>query len=177
MRRILLYGALMVVPVAAALPNLEWRVKSFISKDNGVLHFDTPDFVPMDIAGANVLVPQNSRDAIGGVGTVSGRADCTGEAIFVYPTLPLFYYLADRPNPTRYGHLYPGAAETVDKQLEAIAQIERQQVKYVVWDQYWVNEWGQGGKFQLNSTLTDYLLSNYRTETMVGPFHILARSE
>ena len=33
-----------------------------------------------------------------------------GEAIFVYPTAPILYVLADRPNPTRFAHLYPGAA-------------------------------------------------------------------
>jgi hypothetical protein len=172
----LLFAALLVLPAAAALPNLEWRVKSVVSWQSGWPHFDVPDYVPMGVPGAGVLVPRNSRDAIGGVARYLRQRTAAGEPIFVYPTQPMFYYLADRPNPTRFGHVYPGAA-TPDEQLEMIATLETSQVHYVVWDQYWVNDWGDAGRYLLNKPLTDYLLRTFHTETMVGPFHILARSE
>ena len=60
---------------------------------------------------------------------------------------------------------------------EMIATLETSHVRYVVWDQYWVNDWGEGGRHLLNKPLTDYLLSRFHTEAMVGPFHILARSD
>jgi hypothetical protein len=172
----LLFGALLVLPIAAALPNIEWRVKSVVSWQRGWPHFDVPDYVPMQVAGASVLVPVGSRDAIGGVARYLRERTAPGEPIFVYPTLPMFYYLADRPNPTRFGHVYPGAA-TPEEQREMIAGLETSHVRYVVWDQYWVTDWGEGGKHVLNKPLTDYLLHTFHTETMVGPFHILARSE
>src|SRR5256885_1508300 len=130
----------------------------------------------MGLPGANVRVPSSSRDAMGGVARFLRERTGPGEPVFVYPTLPMFYYLADRPNPTRFGHVYPGAA-TFDEQLEMIATLEARQVRYVVWDQYWVDDWGQGGKFAMNAPLTNYLLRTFHTERMIGPFHILVRSE
>ena len=175
--KMMLFLTVLVLPVAAALPNLDWRVTSLFSTDRqGRLHFDLPHFVPLDVPGASILTPVISRDAIGGVAHYLRRQTAPGEPIFVYPTLPMFYYLADRPNPTRFGHVYPAAA-TPDEQREMIATLEAQQVRFVVWDQYWVDEWGRDGKYLLNKPLTDYLLTTFRTERMIGPFHILVRSE
>jgi hypothetical protein len=131
---------------------------------------------PFGVAGANVLVPRASREAIGGAARYLRDHTAPGEPIFVYPTLPMFYYLADRPNATRFGHVYPGAA-TLEEQREMIRSLEASDVRYVLWDQFWVNEWAAGGRHLLNQPLTDYLLQTYHTEAMVGPFHILARSE
>jgi Dolichyl-phosphate-mannose-protein mannosyltransferase len=173
----LLFITVLVLPVAAALPNLDWRFKSLFSVDRqGRPQFDLPSFVPLDVPGASILTPVSSRDAIGGVAHYLRQQTAPGEAIFVYPTLPMFYYLADRPNPTRFGHVYPAAA-TLDEQLEMIAALEARQVRFVVWDQYWVDEWGRDGKYLLNKPLTDYLLTTFRTERMIGPFYILVRSE
>src|SRR5205823_10573454 len=144
----------------AALPRMEWRVSSLVSRPGGGLHLDIPDYVPMGVPGANVLVPENTRWAVGGVTSYLREKTAPGEPIFVYPTLPLFYYLADRPNPTRFGHVYPGAA-TPAEQLEIVKALEANHVRYVVWDQYWVEDWGQGGKFLLNKPLTDYLLRTF----------------
>jgi hypothetical protein len=173
----LLFITVLVLPVAAALPNLDWRFKSLFSIDRqGRPHFDLPYFVPLDVPGASILTPVSSRDAIGGVAHYLRQQTAPGEPIFVYPTLPMFYFLADRPNPTRFGHVYPAAA-TLDEQLEMIAALEARQVRFVVWDQYGVDEWGRDGKYLLNKPLTDYLLSTFRTERMIGPFYILVRSE
>jgi hypothetical protein len=130
----------------------------------------------LDVPGASILTPVSSRDAIGGVAHYLQQQTAPGEPIFVYPTLPMFYYLADRPNPTRFGHVYPAAA-TLDEQREMIAALEARQVRFVVWDQYWVDEWGRDGKHLLNKPLTDYLLTTFRTQRMIGPFYILIRSE
>jgi hypothetical protein len=123
-----------------------------------------------------LLADRATRDDFVAIVLDTRARSAPGEPIFVYPTLPMFYFLADRPNPTRFGHVYPGAA-TSDEQLEMINTLEALRVRYVVWDQYWVSEWGGDRRYLLNRPLTDYLLRTYRTETMVGPFHILARSE
>lgn len=172
----LLFGSLLVLPATAVLPNLEWRVGSTLTEDAAGLHFDPPNYVPLGVEGASVLVPAGTHYAVGGVARYLREHTPPGEPIFVYPTLPLFYYLADRPNPTRFGHVYPAAA-TPDEQRAMIAAIEASGTRYVVWDQYWVDEWGSGEKHLLNKPLTDYLLQRFRTETMIGPFHILVRSE
>jgi hypothetical protein len=172
----ILFSALLILPAAAALPNLEWRVSSLMSRQHGVVHFDLPDYVALEVRGASLLVPASTRDAVGGVVSYIRERTSPDEPIFVYPTLPMFYFLADRPNPTRFGHVYPGSA-TLEEQLEMIVSLDARQVRYVVWDQFWVGEWAAAGNSDLNNALVDYLLRTFRTETMIGPFHILVRSE
>jgi hypothetical protein len=172
----MLFAALMLVPAAAALPNLEWRVSSLMSRQHGVIRLDLPDYAALEVPGANLLVPASTRDAVGGVVSYIRERTSPDESIFVYPTLPMFYFLADRPNATRFGHVYPGAA-TAEEQLEIISRLEARRVRYVVWDQFWVGEWNAAGNSDLNKALVDYLLHTFRTETMIGPFHILVRPE
>jgi hypothetical protein len=59
------------------------------------------------------------------------RTTRPGEPIFVYPTSPLIYVLAERPNPTRFDHLYPGTIP--DAELEhVVATLEQKDVQTVV---------------------------------------------
>lgn len=172
----LLFTALLVLPAAAALPNVEWRIDTWARGKEDGGHFATPDIVSLDVPGADVLVPSNTRWAIGGTAHYLRERTAPGEPIFVYPTLPMFYYLADRPNPTRFGHAYPGVATPAEVE-EMIATLEARRVRYLVWDQFWVNEWGLGDRHLLNKPLTDYLLATYQTEVSIGSYHILARRE
>ncbi|MDQ3808869.1 MAG: hypothetical protein M3336_01110, partial [Chloroflexota bacterium] len=62
-----------------------------------------------------------------------------GEAIFVYPSSPLLYVLAERPNATRFEHLYAGAA-TTEQMRQVIADVLP--VRVVVISEYWRIAWG-----------------------------------
>jgi hypothetical protein len=56
-----------------------------------------------------------------------------GEEIFVYPSDPIYYFLTQTKNPTRYGGLMYNYNSR--QEFEEVVQIlDRQRVKYVVWD-------------------------------------------
>jgi hypothetical protein len=56
-----------------------------------------------------------------------------GESVFVYPYYPMYYFLANVRNPTRYSILlyHNNTAEQFD---EVIRDLEAGQVRYVLWD-------------------------------------------
>ena len=56
-----------------------------------------------------------------------------GEQIFIYPYYPMYYFLANINNPTRYNNLIYGY-HTDDQFHEVISDLERKKVKLVLWD-------------------------------------------
>jgi hypothetical protein len=172
----LLYGALLLLPAAAMLPNLEWRSSALFPWRDEVRYFEPPHYISVELPGASVLVPPEISETVGGAARYVAERTQPGEPIFVYPTVPLFYYLTDRPNPTRFGHIFAGAISTAE-QAEIVLALERSQARYVIWDQFWVDEWGRDGKYAQAQTLTDYLLTRYRVDASFGPLHVLVRSE
>lgn len=56
-----------------------------------------------------------------------------GEAVFVYPYYPMYYFLSGTTNPTKYSILMYHI--NTDAQFrEAISALERKKVRYVLWD-------------------------------------------
>jgi len=93
-----------------------------------------------------------------------------GEPIFVYPTSPLLYVLADRPNPTRWDHLNPGAA-TADDLQTVISDLATADVHLVVISDFWVAAWGPAGP---NSVLQTWLEQHYVEVGRHGAYRLLA---
>jgi hypothetical protein len=56
-----------------------------------------------------------------------------GEAVFVYPYAPLYYFLSATTNPTRYSILMY-QIDTESQFRNAVRSLETNQVRYVVWD-------------------------------------------
>jgi hypothetical protein len=56
-----------------------------------------------------------------------------GESIFVYPYSPIYYFLNRAVNPTRFSFLLYGY-DTREQMLQAIASLEMDRTKYVIWD-------------------------------------------
>jgi hypothetical protein len=94
-----------------------------------------------------------------------------GEAIFVYPTAPILYVLADRPNPTRFAHLYPGAA-TPAELSGVIDTLQTAPVNLVVVSESQLLFWGKPAQ---NTALEDYLAANYEPVAQFGDYYILRR--
>ncbi|MBV9173974.1 MAG: hypothetical protein JOZ81_28255 [Chloroflexi bacterium] len=95
----------------------------------------------------------------------------SNEPIFVYPTAPLVYVLADRPNPTRFDHLNPGAASPV--QIETlIGDLQRTDVSVVVVSDYWRSAWGPPGP---NAALDQWLAANFVTVADDGSYRVVRR--
>jgi hypothetical protein len=146
--------------VLATLPILDWRT-DWISQSrvtiSGVPYAD------------GLLVPARTRDDLTGLIDDVQRRTAPGEPIFVYPTEPLVYVLAERPNPTRYDHLYPGAAppdeiQTVIQQLSG--------VRVVVTSDFWPPFFGPVGD---NAPLEAMLADDYHEVTHFGAYHVLER--
>ncbi len=94
-----------------------------------------------------------------------------GEPIFVYPTSPLMYVLANRPNPTRFAHLYPGAASPTELDT-VIATLDKTPVNLVVVSESELEYWGPPGQ---NARLETYLVANYDEIAQSGEYRLLHR--
>jgi hypothetical protein len=92
-----------------------------------------------------------------------------GEPIFVYPSSPLLYALADRPNATRFDHLNPGAASPQQIQ-QVIADLERANVRLVVISDFWESAWGDPGP---NAALESWINAHYSEVARHGAYRVL----
>jgi hypothetical protein len=92
-----------------------------------------------------------------------------GEPIFVYPSSPLLYALADRPNPTRFDHLNPGAASPRQIQ-QVIADLERANPRVVVISDFWESAWGDPGD---NAALESWIDAHYAEVARHGAYRVL----
>jgi hypothetical protein len=91
---------------------------------------------------------------------------------------PLFYVLADRPNPTRYDIQAPGVITSAPVQREIVADLERARPRAVV--RYTAattaeREPNRAGESTGVTVLDDYLRRAYRTAEVIGPYRILER--
>ena len=148
--------------VLAALPMVGWRTEwlgQSLARLSGVPVAD------------GLLVPARTRDDLEGVVSDVRARTAPNEPIFVYPTSPLLYVLAERHNPTRYDHLYPGAAPPSEVQA-TIADLAA--VRVVVNGAFWTPFFGSGGD---NLPLEHYVAEHYREVARYGAYHVLERAE
>jgi hypothetical protein len=90
-----------------------------------------------------------------------------GEPIFVYPTSPLVYVLADRANATRWDHLNPGAA-TPAQIDQVIADLSG--VDVIVVSDFWRAAWGPVGA---NAPLEAFIDTHYVEVGRHGAYRVL----
>jgi hypothetical protein len=89
-----------------------------------------------------------------------------GEAIFVYPYAPMYYFLSATRNPTRYSILMY-QINTESQFREAVQSLETSNVRYVVWDRsfpQWINNWFPAYRNPPRDKLImePYLVEHYR---------------
>jgi hypothetical protein len=178
-RRYVLAAALVLVPLATAARNLGVRSEGFI----GLVDTSLPEHAaagvqlaartrlaePASVAGMTVPAPEASR-LVAAADYISANTR-PGEPIFVYPTAPLLYVLAERPNPTRFDHLYPGAASPSELS-SVIDALEATPVNLVVVSESQLLFWGPPAQ---NSALEDYLANNYAPVAQFGDYYVLRR--
>lgn len=134
--------ALLANAVALAWPNIADRA-DFLTLPRAPLEgIEAPVTTVEDLRGLTLAV--DARTA-------------AGEPIFVYPTSPLIYVLADRPNPTRFDHLNPGALSPADVD-RVIKDLEAAQPRLIVISDFWTAFWGAPGP---NSVLEDWITAHY----------------
>ncbi len=178
--RFVLALALVLVPLATAVRNLGVRTEGYIGlPETSVLapsgaslavvprvRLDDP---PM-VAGISVPKLETTR-LIATVQFVSANTR-PGEPIFVYPTAPLLYVLADRPNPTRFAHLYPGAASPTEL-AAVINTLQTAPVNLVVVSESQLLFWGPPAQ---NNDLENYLANNYTPVAQFGDYYVFRRN-
>jgi hypothetical protein len=105
-----------------------------------------------------------------------------GESVFVYPYYPMYYFLADVRNPTRYSILVYHN-NTADQFDEVIQNLEAGHVRYVLWDTVVagtnLTEWFPGYQDPPpdQQRLERYLDDHYAVVAVKNRFRILRRNE
>jgi hypothetical protein len=161
--------AIIMVPSVSLASTLTWRAVAFLMPD--AANPMNRDYVTLDHTRAPVLLPEHVARGYRGVLEYLDAHTAPGEPIFVFPVAPMFYFLADRPNPTRYNHLQPGVADEA-AQAQIIDQLA--EVRFVVWDHIGVHEWGTREAY---ATLNDYVWHCFAPVQDVPPFTLLQRNE
>jgi hypothetical protein len=146
------------------------------------------DYAALDLPPADgVRVLADRREALErAVRAVQARVP-SGEPIYVATRRsdlvtsgdPLFYVLADRPNPTRYDIQAPGVITSAPVQREIVGDLERARPRVVVRFISRVTvarEPNRAGESTGVTVLDDYLARAYRPAARAGPYVILERT-
>jgi hypothetical protein len=171
--RVALVMALLVVPVLAGLPTLYVRGEGFVKID---AETGRPFVVPLarldgPPAVEGLFAPEGDRDQLASLASYLRSTTAPDEPIFVYPTSPLVYVAADRRNPTRYAHLYPGGASPAELE-RLVVTLEAEAVRTVVVSDGWLFVWSTPGD---NAGLEDYLASTFQDTARFGTYRVLTR--
>jgi len=105
-----------------------------------------------------------------------------GEPVFIYPYYPMYYFLADVKNPTRYSILLYHINTEIQFN-EVIQDLEKAKVKYVLWDtlvsgsnlSIWFPQYRQPDEDSL--ILEKYLHEHYEVLAVKNKFKIMQRRE
>ena len=173
-----LRAALLLLPVTAVLPTVFARVEyagAFfrpVAAPAELTRAEGPyGLLRLDVPGdeGKVWLPGKEALQVQEIVELLQAKTAPGEPIFAYPAVPGFYYLADRPNPTPFNHLFPSMADE-EEQAEMVRALER--VRYVIWDDAGAHLWVWPGLYE---PVTEYIRLNYRIERFVGQYAILSR--
>ncbi|MFN0072123.1 MAG: ArnT family glycosyltransferase [Chloroflexota bacterium] len=167
--RFLTLVAIIGVPFVSVSSTAAWRAVSFIVPD--AAHPNKREYEAFDHPRAPVILPSHAARGYRGVLEYIDARTSPGEPIFVFPVAPMFYFLADRPNPTRYNHLQPGVADDAAQRRMADELVD---VKFVVWDHLGVVEWGTQ---QAYKTLNDHIWYCYTPREDFPPFVVMERND
>src|SRR5206468_5089805 len=127
------FAALLTIPLAAVWPPLLARLDEVTGRDGATLFPAERIQAALGLPGASVQAGQEQVRELRLVVDYLRSHSEPGDRIFVYPAAPLLYFLADRPNATRFNHLLPGLLSPAEV-VEAIAALEHRPAVYVVWD-------------------------------------------
>jgi hypothetical protein len=101
-----------------------------------------------------------------------------GDYVFIYPYYPMYYFLADVKNPTRYSILLYNINTTAQFN-EVIEELKQKQVKYIFWDtvlagsniQKWFPQYTEPPKEDLH--LEGYIENHYELIDIQNGFRIM----
>src|SRR5260370_9429461 len=127
-----LAAVVLSVPLIAVAPQVAWRADLLRQEA----------YAPLGLARADgILVPVTTAVDTRGVVEFVQANTPPGAPLFVYPAAPLLTSLAERPNPTRFDHFFPGTLSQRDFET-TIAELNQARPRYVIWDHRGVLVWG-----------------------------------
>ena len=165
----LIFASLLLAPLAAVAPHVSWRYATLVHADPRAPR--PPAYVPLGLERADVLAPENVADSIRGAVRFVQAGTPPGQPFFAYPAVPMFYFLAERPNPTRFDHVIPGALTPDDRQ-HMIRDLDTRKPRYVLWVHGGVVYWGTD---PTDRDLSDYVWGCYAQVANFPPYLMLER--
>ena len=132
---------------------------------------DPPELAALP-AVDGVLVADEQASTIQAVVEFVESNTLPGEPIFVYPSSPMVYVMANRPNPTRFGHLYPGAA-SIDELRRVMSILDQTPVRVVVVSYSELSFWGPPAQ---NEALEAYLSLSYHEAARFREYRVFVRN-
>jgi hypothetical protein len=173
--RFLVTTALLLVPIAVGLRNMSTRSDGLaVLGDQGGLSVQfAPTTMltdPRPVAG--MIVSADQANTLVDAARFVAANTALGEAIFVFPTSPLVYVLADRPNPTRFDHLFPDAASPAEVD-RVIATLDALPVRIVMVSETDLAFWGPP---EGNAPLEAYLAGKYHQIGQFSEYRVLRRN-
>jgi hypothetical protein len=175
MGRTILGVALLAVPAATVLPGLAARADGVfdLERSGQLAPHRVTAWTTMQLPAVDgVLVADLQASSLQAVVEFVDSNTVPGEPIFVYPSAPLVYVMADRPNPTRFGHLYPGAAST-DELMRVMAILEQTPVRVLVVSYSALAFWGPPAQ---NEPLEAYLSHSYHEADRFREYRVFVRN-
>ncbi len=154
--------ALLGIPLLAVAPQAAWRADLLRQEPLAPLELDRAQ---------GMLVPTSTAYDTRGVVEFVQANTPPGAPLFVYPAAPLLNFLAERPNPTRFDHFFPGTLSPQDLDT-TIAALEQARPRYVIWDHRGVVWWGTD---PANRPLSDYVWSCYQEVAAYSFYLVLER--
>ena len=98
-----------------------------------------------------------------------------GEPIVVLPWYPILYFLADRPNPTRFDWLFPGYLTTESEVARFLDEIDRSSTKVVVYSPISIDGLPDRSLAAFAPEIDRFLLRRFQPTKRYGRFWILTR--
>ena len=98
----------------------------------------------------------------------------SSDSIFVFTQQPIYYYLTNRTNPTRF--YIPWFIDPQKFELEALASLKQSPPKYVIWED--VHGWDMFDGYTMKERtpmIAKYIADNYKTEIHVGDATLLTK--
>jgi hypothetical protein len=161
--------SLMLMPLLSLFPVTNWRW-SMLVPPRGDSELRPHTYVPLESPRAGVLALPYVAQPLDAVVKELQEQTSPGEPIFVFPATPMIYYLADRPNATRYNHLLPGLM-TLDEEHAVIQQIIDRSVRIVVFEPAFEFLWLRETDYP---ELRYFLRTEFELSSQIGPYEIWA---
>jgi len=98
-----------------------------------------------------------------------------GEPILVLPWYPVLYFLADRPNPTRFDWLFPGYLDGEAGERALIEEIDSSRVRVVVYSPAAIDGRAERSLAGFAPALDRYLRREFKAVKQFGPFLVWLR--